>query len=143
MDFILSVLKRLLALISNTAQLIAENKAIKQQAESANRAAKSLLDASAPPAPGDEKRERKKSESSEKSSSAELERQLLSKSEELEQIRKSYQSAKVDLETMKKQAKSVTEEYDNLLKEHAKVLARLERFESGDGPVGSEAKKQN
>lgn len=136
-------MKRLLALISHQAQLIAENTAIKQQAESASRAASALLDASAPP------RERRKSEQgsgdveSKDKQKAELERQLLSKNDELEEANKSLHTARVDLDAMKRQAKSVSDEYDNLLKEHAKVLARLEKFESDTGLSGSEAKKHN
>lgn len=124
-------MKRLLALISHQAQLIAENTAIKQQAESATRAASALLDASAPPAESGDKKERRKSVSSEKNKEqAELERQLLLKNEELDEVKKSLHTARVDLEAMKKQAKSVTDEYDNLLKEHAKVLSRLEKLEN-------------
>lgn len=132
------MLKRLLALISQQAQLIAENQAIKQQAESASRAASQFLNASAPPAPGDEKKDRRKSESSDKAH-AELERQLLIKNEELDDMKKSLEVAKVNLEAMKKQAQSVSDEYDKLLKEHAVVQDKLERFENGSG----EGKKQN
>ena len=42
--FIFSVSKRLLALTSNSAYLIAESEAAKKQAQSANRAATSLLE---------------------------------------------------------------------------------------------------
>ena len=125
-----------MALITQQAQLIAENTAIKQQAESASRAATQFMNASAPPAPGsggdDDKKDRRKSQSEEKAH-AEVERQLLLKNEELKEAKRSLELARLDLETIKKQAKSVTDEYDNLMKEHAKVLDRLEKFERGDG----------
>lgn len=130
-----SVIKRLLALISQQAQLIAENTAIKQQAESASRAASQFMNASAPPAPDSDKKERRKSEvgGGDAKAHAELERQLLIKNEELQELKKSLESTKLNLEAMKSQAKSVSVEYDNLMKEHAKVVARLEKFERGDG----------
>lgn len=129
-----SVIKRLLALISQQALLIAENTAIKQQAESASRAATQFMNASAPTSPGDDgdKKDRRKSQSEEKAH-AEVERQLLLKNDELKEAKRSLELARLDLETIKKQAKSVTDEYDNLMKEHAKVLDRLEKFERGDG----------
>jgi len=136
--FLWFVTKRLLSLIAQQAQLIAENEAVKKQAESASRAASAMLNASAPEAPSD--KDRRKSETGGKDATAELERQLLHKNEELEQAKKSLNSAKLDLDTMKKQSKAVTDEYDNLLKEHAKVLARLEKFETGESGDG---KKHN
>lgn len=129
-------------MISHQAQLIAENEAVKKQAESASRAASALLNASAPtPEEAGDKKERRKSEAGNSNKElAELERQILLKNEELEQAKKSLNSAKLDLDTMKKQSKAVTDEYDNLLKEHAKVLARLEKLETGEGGDG---KKHN
>jgi B-cell receptor-associated protein 31 len=125
-------MKRLLALISNSARLIAENQAVKNQAESATRAANALIESQS----GDDKsKERRKSESNQ-----EITEILKLKSEELDTVKSTLKSKIIDLEVMKKQAENLTKEYDNLLKEHAKVTAKLEKFEyehAGD------AKKSN
>jgi small-conductance mechanosensitive channel len=114
-------MKRLLALISNSARLIAENQAIKNQAESATRAANALIESQS----GDDKsKERRKSESNQ-----EVTEILKLKSEELDTVKSTLKSKIIDLEVMKKQAESLAKEYDNLLKEHAKVTAKLEKFE--------------
>ena len=121
-------MKRLLALISNSARLIAENQAIKNQAESATRAANALIESQSTE---DKSKERRKSESNQ-----EITEILKLKSEELETVKQTLKSKIIDLDVMKKQAENLAKEYDNLLKEHAKVTAKLERFEyesTGDG----------
>lgn len=121
-------MKRLLALISNSARLIAENQAIKNQAESATRTANALIESQSS---DDKSKERKKSESDQ-----EITEILKLKSEELDTVKQTLKSKIVDLDAMKKQAENLAKEYDNLLKEHAKVTAKLEKFEyeiSGDG----------
>lgn len=125
--FLWFVIKRLLTLITNSAQLIAENQAVKKQAESASRAAASLIDAS---------KEAKKSEDDSKStedSDLHLEN-LKIKEQEIRLLNENLKSARNDLDAMKKQAESVSREYDNLLKEHAKVTSKLERLENENEP---------
>ena len=128
-------MKRLLALVSNTARLMAENQAIKTQAESASRAASALLDEAKDKE--DKSKERRKSESSQEISDI-----LKIKSEELDTIKQTLKSKLVDLDVMKKQSENLAKEYDNLLKEHAKVTAKLEKFEN-EGLSSKDAKKSN
>jgi len=136
--FLWFVIKRLLALISYAAHLIAQNQAYKSQAESASRAATALIDArgterpagaaaaakspSAPPAPDTEFAER-----------------LKVKEGEIDALQRSYRTAKNDMDSMKKQSESVAREYDNLLKDHAKLQAKLEKYESGGGEQSKKA----
>lgn len=134
--FLWFVIKRLLALITNAAQLIAENSAAKSQAESASRTANALLDAQK-----NAKEETKSSKGAE-ITEAEFIQRLKAKEEEIDALQRSYRSAKVDLDAMKKQSESVAREYDNLLKEHAKLTARLERVEN-EGFSSVDSKKAN
>lgn len=119
-----SVFKRMLALISNAAHLIAENTAIKSQAESANKTASLLL--------SQDLNKQKQSKSSD-TASTELTEKLVSKCEEVDTLQNALKSAKLDVETMKKQSESVTKEYDLLLKGHAKLQAKLEQMEYLEG----------
>ena len=132
----ISVMKRLLALITNTARVIAENQAIKTQAESATRAANALLDDAKDKE--DKSKERKKSESTQEISDI-----LKLKSEELDVIKQTLKSKINDLDAMKKQSEGLAREYDNLLKEHAKVTAKLEKYENEGLSRGEDAKKSN
>lgn len=123
--FLWFVMKRLIQLISNTARLIADNQAAKSQAESANRTATALMDSA-----------------SKTAKSHDFDKLLNQKDEELQALSKQMNSAKSDMNTMKKQAEGITFEYDNLLKEHAKILAKLEKFEY-EGSSGNQSKKGN
>ena len=118
-----SVFKRLLALITNAAQLIAENGAIKKQAESASKMASSLLETSSA-------KDSKKSDEKPTEDSSKL---LKQREEEIEQLNKSLKLALLDMETMRKQSENVAKEYDNLLKEHARLQAKLESGSGDDG----------
>lgn len=114
------VIKRILALIARSAQLIAESQASKSQAESASRTAQALLESST------------SEESSKKISdqtAEDLKTCLKSKDDALQIMEKELKMAKSDMDAMKKQAESVSREYDNLLKEHSKVTSKLERLE--------------
>ena len=133
----ISVMKRLLALISNSARLIADNDAIKKQAENASKIARDLMNSAAESA---DKSERKKSES--KEAESEIMDLLRLKSEELAEIKNTLKSKLIDLEAMKRQSESLAREYDNLLNEHTKVTKKLEQYES-EGLSGSDAKKSN
>ena len=139
--FLWFVFKRLLALITNSAQLIAENKAIKQQAESASRTASALLESSSK-----DSATKKAADSADKQVVGEVEslsNKLRIKDEELDNVNKSLKTARVDLEAMKKQSENLSKEYDHLLKEHAKLQAKLEAIENGGSVSGGENKKKN
>jgi len=123
------VIKRILALISRSAQLIAESAAAKSQAESATRTATALLE--------DTSKDAISQKASEQNAN-DLKTCLKSKDDALHVMEKDLESAKKNLEAMKKQSESVSREYDNLLKEHAKVTSKLERLEYSE-----ESKKDN
>ena len=122
-------MKRLLALITRSAQLIAESLAAKSQAESATRTAETLLENSSK-----SKAENNQSEANQE----DLVKCLKLKDDEIIELTKSVKAAKIDMEVMKKQSESVSREYDNLLKEHAKLTSKLEKFENN-----LESKKDN
>jgi B-cell receptor-associated protein 31 len=142
--FLWFVMKRLLALITNSARLIAENQAIKNQAESATRAANALLEQQ--PDNKDEKsKNRKTSESSTSTNNEakELMELLELKADELNDVRQTLKSKLIDLEVMKKQSENLAREYDNLLKEHTNVTAKLEKYEYESGLSSGDKKKSN
>jgi B-cell receptor-associated protein 31 len=126
-----------LALITNAAQLIAENEAIKKQAESASRTASALLESSSKDTAA-RKAAGKEAEAAESDAASKLK----AKEDEVEQLSKSLKTARVDLETMKKQSENVSKEYDHLLREHAKLQAKLEAIENGGGSGSGEASKK-
>lgn len=123
------VIKRILALISRSAQLIAETTAAKSQAESATRTAEALLENSS------------NEEVSKKASDEtvdDLKMCLKTKDDAIQVLEKELSTAKADLSAMKKQSESVSREYDNLLKEHAKTTSKLEQLEYSE-----QSKKDN
>ena len=121
-------------MITNSARLIAENLAIKSQAEAANRAAMEGVNKK------DEESKKSKEEGAQNEKlSDEYYKVLKIKEEEIETLKKNFNRAKLDLETMRKQSESVSREYDNLLKEHAKLEIKL----SQAGASGSGDKKSN
>ena len=124
-----------MALITNSARLIAENLAIKSQAEAANRAAMEGVNKKEE----ESKKSKEESAQSEKLSD-EYYKVLKIKEEEIETLKKNFNRAKVDLETMRKQSESVSREYDNLLKEHAKLEIKLSQ---AGGAVGSRGDKKS
>ncbi|CAF0730526.1 unnamed protein product [Brachionus calyciflorus] len=111
------VLKRLMVFIQNSAQLIAENQAVKKQAESATRAANALIE------------ESKKEDEDSKKDNVELEKELMKNQDEIKRLRKELEVSKLDLEAMKRQSEGVAKEYDNLLSEHGKLTRKLEQME--------------
>ena len=114
-------MKRVLALISKSAQLIAESLAAKSQAESASSAASALLESSSK----DDKVKKVAEQNSE-----DLKDCLKLKDDTISSIQKELEAANADKEAMKKQSESVSREYDNLLKEHAKLSAKLDKIEN-------------
>jgi len=103
--FLCLVIKRLVGLISGNATLQAEKEAAMKQAESASRAAETLMSASAPP--GDDSDEVK--ELKEKLATAE----------------KDAASAKKNVEAMKTQSESLAAEYDRLLEMKDKLERKV------------------
>jgi hypothetical protein len=118
-------MKRILALITNTAQLVADGKASKAQAESATRTATALLEQQSTESKATQEVAR------DAINTDDIEQSLLEKQEEIRLLIKSLKTAKADVEAMTKQSESVTREYDNLLKEHAKLTLKLEKLEYG------------
>lgn len=115
------MIKRVLALISKSAQLIAESVAAKSQAQSASRAASALLESSSK----DDKIKKVAEQTT-----GDLKDCLKLKDDTIKSIQKELESANADKEAMKKQSESVSREYDNLLKEHAKLSAKLDKIEN-------------
>lgn len=132
--FLWFVMKRILAFITQTAQLIADGKASKAQAESATRAAASLLEAQNQPQSSCTESKTTSTENTSVSSGTASadQRFLFEKEEEIKQLQQSLKITKLNLETMVKQSESVSREYDNLLKEHAKLTLKLEKLEYGN-----------
>ena len=115
------MIKRILALIVRSAQLIAESIAAKSQAESATRTATALLEDSS---------KDKNSKLMTDQTTEDLKTCLKSKDDAILLLEKDLKSAQNNVEAMKRQAESVSREYDNLLKEHSKVTAKLDRLEN-------------
>ncbi len=122
------MIKRILALISRSAQLIADSIAAKSQAESATRTAELLLENSSTSKSSEETKDKAAT------NNEDLVKCLKLKDDEISSLNQSLKKAQLDLEVMKKQSESVSREYDNLLKEHDK-LSRSEK--------NSESKKDN
>ena len=125
----------MLALISNSAQLIAENQAIKSQAESANKVALESLKAAVKATDNDDSKSKKVNEETLKI--------LKLKEEECDTLKRNLNTAKLDLDTMKKQSESLAREYDNLLKDHAKLTSKLERLEYSQSTGGAGGGKKS
>ena len=106
-DFILSVIKRLVALICTNAVLEAEHEAAMKQASSASKAAEALLKDA--PAPGQD---------------SELEKKLKDKDQELKKALK-------DVASMKTQSDNLAKEYDRLMEEKDKLERRLRVLDGG------------
>jgi B-cell receptor-associated protein 31 len=128
--FLCLVIRRLVILIKNQAQLMAECEAALNQARSASDAAQSMLSERSAPvtASGD-------STASENAGNQRKEKQ----EEELRKMRQDLAEAKEELmrcqvncDSMKKQAESVSTEYDRLLKEHSNLQREVESLKSDD-----------
>jgi len=103
--FLCLVIRRLVALISTSASLLAEKEAAMKQAASASRAAEAMLDAG-----GDQKAD---------------EGQLKELKAELREAKEKLSKAEKDKESMKTQAENVGKEYDRLTEEYAKLERKL------------------
>jgi len=104
------VIKRMVSLITENATLDIEKEAAMKQAQSASRAAETLMADS-----GDKK-------------DSETEKKLKAKDEELSKALK-------DVESMKSQSENLTKEYDRLLEEKDRLERKL-RILDGEGPGG-------
>merc|ERR1719449_329220 len=102
------VIKRMVSLITENATLDIEKEAAMKQAQSASRAAETLMGGSA----GDKK-------------DSETEKKLKAKDEELSKALK-------DVESMKSQSENLTKEYDRLLEEKDRLERKL-RILEGEG----------
>ena len=111
-------------MITKSALLIADHVASKSQAESATKAANSLIEEL------DDLKAKLKNEGIEhESKDAELEKTVRQKEDEIIELNQKLQLSKIDMETMQKQSKGLIREYDNLLKENAKLTSKLEKIE--------------
>jgi len=109
--FLCLVIKRMVSLITENASLDIEKEAAMKQAQSASRAAESLMSEGGS---GDKK-----------SGDSELEKKLKAKDEELTKALK-------DVESMKAQSTNLTKEYDRLMEEKDKLERKLRILDGGD-----------
>ncbi|XP_076860179.1 B-cell receptor-associated protein 31 isoform X1 [Brachyhypopomus gauderio] len=127
------LLRRLAALLSQQASLMASNEAFQKQAEGASDAARRYME-------DNEKLQEKLKEAGvemaevgggKPKGSTEEENKTLKKDvsqlkEELEATRKALQKSDSDVKAMKKQAENLTVEYDRLLEEHGTLQAKYD-----------------
>lgn len=113
--FLLMVIWRLCTLISQAAQLLASNEAIKKQAESASKTAEAMMNAQ------DDAKTKKKDEKP-----SEYEAVIQELKDKLREAKKGEENALNDLKAMKSQATAVTKEYDRLMEEHSKLQKQVE-----------------
>lgn len=115
--FLLVILRRMIGLINESATLEAKSEAAMKQAESASRAAESMMAASGDgDASGDDKKNK------------ELQAEICDLKTRLQEARAAEKAAVVDVEAMKSQSESIKREYDRLMKEMEELQAT-----SGDG----------
>lgn len=117
--FLSLVIRRLVSLISEQAQLLAQCEAAMKQAQSATSTAKQLLS-------------QKGGESSAQNSSNEAhDKEVTDLKEQLKTLNVELLKEKKDKEAVISQAESIKKEYDRLLNEHSKLQLKFERS-SGD-----------
>jgi len=109
--FLCLVIKRMVSLITENASLDIEKEAAMKQAQSASRAAETLMSSGGG--------------SGDKKSDSELEKKLKAKDEELSKALK-------DVESMKSQSTNLTKEYDRLMEEKDKLERKLRILDGGD-----------
>lgn len=114
--FLSLVIRRLLILVSQQAQLIAQSEAAMKQAKGATAAARSFLN--------------QKSSESEGAKDEITDEKVKSLEEKVANLEKELATAISDRDAVKSQAASVTKEYDRLLEEHRKVQKSISA--SGD-----------
>lgn len=116
--FTFSVIRRLVILISDQAQLTAQSEALLKQAKGASAHASQILEQST------KSKSRNDSVSSDNRQNELHEQQLRKLREELANAKEELVKYRVNCESMKKQAQAVSEEYDRLIVEHEKLQVR-------------------
>jgi len=110
--FLLVILRRIIGLINESATLEAKSEAAMKQAESASRAAESMMAASGDgDASGDDKKNK------------ELQAEVCDLKTRLQEARAAEKAAVLDVEAMKSQSESIKREYDRLMKEMEELQA--------------------
>ncbi|XP_041349822.1 B-cell receptor-associated protein 31-like isoform X1 [Gigantopelta aegis] len=135
--FLFFVIKRLVNLTSSHATLSAQCIAFQKQAESANDAARRLMEDKENKVNKTKEDESKGSKVGEVVDQAmsenELEKELKQTRYELESAKQDLRHAQMDLDLIKKQAASTNREYDRLLEEHSELQEKLESLENSGG----------
>lgn len=114
--FLFLVIRRLVTLITDLAQLGIQAEVAMKQAKSASDAAKNLMDK-------DEK------SGGDKSSGNENTKELTKLKETLKQREKELEKAKSSEDALKKQADNLTKEYDRLTAEHRTLVKKQKKLE--------------
>uniref|UniRef100_A0ABI7VTN6 B-cell receptor-associated protein n=1 Tax=Felis catus TaxID=9685 RepID=A0ABI7VTN6_FELCA len=129
----LSLLRRLVTLISQQATLLASNEAFKKQAESASEAAKKYMEENdqlkKEAAAGGVKLDGRDAEEKVGEENRSLKAELKKLKDELDISKQKLEKAENEALAMRKQSEGLTKEYDRLLEEHAKLQAAV------DGPT--------
>ena len=118
--FLVFVIRRLVVLLAEQANLIAQKEAALKQAKSASDAAQSLM------AAGD-------GANKNDAATAELRASLDDAANERDEALGKVETLKKQLEALKRQAEGTNKEYDRLMGEHEKLQRKLEQAGGGDG----------
>jgi B-cell receptor-associated protein 31 len=118
--FLCLVLRRLVTLISNQAQLQAGFEAAQRQAESATAAAKQFL-------------EDKDNKANEEGEETQTKKELTEAKELIADLTEELRHKTADVAAIKQQAEATNTEYDRLLKEHETLQNKLKELEGSKG----------
>jgi len=121
--FLVFVIRRLVVLLAEQANLIAQKEAALKQAKSASDAAQSLM------ASGDDK----KKDGGGDDEAAKLRARVNDVAGERDEALEKVESLKNQLNALKRQAEGTNKEYDRLMGEHEKLQKKLDQAGGGDG----------
>jgi len=122
--FLVFVIRRLVVLLAEQANLIAQKEAALKQAKSASDAAQSLM------AAGDDQ---KKGSDGGDGEAAKLRARINDVVGERDEALQKVQSLENQLNALKRQAEGTNKEYDRLMGEHEKLQRKMEQAGGGDG----------
>jgi len=122
--FLVFVIRRLVVLLAEQANLIAQKEAALKQAKSASDAAQSLM------AAGDDQ---KKGGDGVDGEAAQLRARINDVVGERDEALQKVQSLENQLNALKRQAEGTNKEYDRLMGEHEKLQRKMEQAGGGDG----------
>jgi len=124
--FLVFVIRRLVVLLAEQANLIAQKEAALKQAKSASEAAQSLMAA-------DDAGSKKKSGDGGADDAAELRGRINEVAAERDEAMSKVESLENQLNALKRQAEGTNREYDRLMVEHEKLQRKLGETGAGDG----------